>query len=289
MAGGPRVAEDHIMKKSFVLGFVSVPLLLPLFLLSLHFLLCFSPSPSLLGFPPPPSSSSGFFSLSSHTHLAPILPKETRDVLMPWTEEREKSIPPSIPSLWQAWRMWSQPPSTSPPLASPLPPTRSSHLTTFFPASCLCARCPLCRDVCLISPFYSGNTYLSITTQLRCHLQWERPQSEPWGKIPVPCVPRSWCLRGQNTYPTGLMQFVLVLHCRPSEHTLSRTFAMPALMTYSLLDHSKDLLRRGCLLCSDTWNEHLLGISQIKAGGPPLYRVWTQRNPGCSLDLFPEI
>ena len=65
VAEGLRVAEDHIMKKSFVLGFVSVPLLLFLFLLSLHFLLCFSPSPSpsLSGFPPPPSPPSGFFGL----------------------------------------------------------------------------------------------------------------------------------------------------------------------------------------------------------------------------------
>lgn len=46
VAEGPRVAEDHVMKKSFVSGFVSVPLLLLLFLLSLHFLLRFSPSPS---------------------------------------------------------------------------------------------------------------------------------------------------------------------------------------------------------------------------------------------------
>lgn len=42
---------------------------------------------------------------------------------MPWTEETEKSIPPSIPSLWQAWRMWSQPPST---LSSPCL-TTSTH------------------------------------------------------------------------------------------------------------------------------------------------------------------
>lgn len=130
VAEGPRVAEDHVMKKSFVSGFVSVPLLLLLFLLSLHFLLRFSPSPSpsLSGSPPPPSPPSGF-GLSSHTHLAPILPKETRNVLMPWTEEREKSIPSLIPSLWQAWRMWSQPPSTlsSPSLTTSTHALQSPH------------------------------------------------------------------------------------------------------------------------------------------------------------------